>query len=87
MVKVKLLCDVAEGGSNFLESAKAARQIGIRADSPHFPKLKAVTKRVEGKVVSITEYRKDTVVTMAEVSAQKWVEKGLCVILDETAKE
>jgi len=85
MVYVKLLKDVAEGGTEW------------KADSPRDasgqrPKLKTVTKTVHipdaddptrltvKKVV--TEYRAGIVVTMHEASADKWVKAGLGEVVE-----
>ena len=81
MVHVKLIKDVAEGGIEWATDMP-------RDASGQRPSLK--TTRTKNPAFSpdadepeylVTEYRKGTIVTMHEVSAEKWISRGLCEIV------
>jgi hypothetical protein len=74
MVYVKLLKNVAEGGVEYIAGKRDAGG----------SKLVLKTTSVRGKV---TAYTKGTIVTMHEASAEKWLKRGLCEVVDAPAEE
>lgn len=80
MKYVKLLVDVAEGGRDLAKAQEAADAFGLGKTHPSYPVLK-VTNTRRGRV----EFRKGLVVAMTAPGAQKWVDRGLCEIVDKPA--
>ena len=79
MVTVKLLKDVAEGGTEWALD-------GPRNGSGQRPSIKTMRVKNPDYVPGEEEYiamelRKDCVITMHEASADKWVSRGLCEVV------
>ena len=81
MVTVKLIKDVAEGGTEWTPD-------GPRNAAGQRPSIKTmrVTNPDYVPGADVPEYipmelRKDCVITMHEASAEKWVSRGLCEIV------
>jgi hypothetical protein len=79
MVYVELLVDVAEGGRDLAKAIEAADAFGLSKGSVHYPRLKVVKSRGE-----TVPYKAGATVTMHEASAEKWVKRGLCKVVEGT---
>lgn len=77
VVRVELLCDVAEGGRDLEKACAAADAFGLDKKSANYPRLK-VTVTPRGR----TEFVKGLTVLMPEPGAQKWVDRGIGKIVD-----